>query len=129
MTVFRGKVVWITGAGSGIGRAVARMFAADGATLVLIGRRADKLRSVDDEVCSSGGRGEVVALDVCRRGEVDAAAAGLLERHERVDVLRCELLICTFLLAANYRIFLRISRPKIRSRSFNSPLVAANRGG
>jgi NADP-dependent 3-hydroxy acid dehydrogenase YdfG len=87
MPAFRDKVVWITGAGSGIGRAVARMFAADGATLVLIGRRADKLQSVYDEICPAGGRGEVLALDVCRREQVDAAASGLLERHGRVDVL------------------------------------------
>jgi len=87
MPVFREKVVWITGAGSGIGRAVARMFAAEGASLVLIGRRADKLKSVYDEVCAGGGRGEVLVLDVCRRQQVEAAAAGLLERHQRVDVL------------------------------------------
>jgi NADP-dependent 3-hydroxy acid dehydrogenase YdfG len=87
MSAFQGKVVWITGAGTGIGRAVACMFAAEGASLVLIGRRADKLQSVHDEVRARGGRGEVLALDVCRRAEVEAAAAGLLERHQRVDVL------------------------------------------
>ncbi|MFH1603084.1 MAG: SDR family oxidoreductase [Pseudomonadota bacterium] len=87
MSVFREKVVWITGAGSGIGRAVARMFAADGATLILIGRSADKLKRVHDEVCAGGASAEMVALDVCRREQVDAAAADLLERHRRVDVL------------------------------------------
>lgn len=87
MPAFRNRVVWITGAGSGIGRAVARMFAADEASLVLIGRRADKLNGVYDEVCASGGRGEVLVLDVCRRDQVEAAAAGLFERHLRVDVL------------------------------------------
>jgi NADP-dependent 3-hydroxy acid dehydrogenase YdfG len=87
MSALGEKVVWITGAGSGIGRAVARMFAAEGASLVLIGRRADKLKSVYDEVCASGGRGEVLALDVCRREQVEAAASGLIERHRRVDVL------------------------------------------
>jgi NADP-dependent 3-hydroxy acid dehydrogenase YdfG len=87
MSEFRDKVVWITGAGSGIGRAVARMFAAEGASLVLIGRRADKLEGVCDEVRASGGRGEVLVLDVCRREQVEAAAAGLIERHRRVDVL------------------------------------------
>ncbi len=87
MPVFLEKVVWITGAGTGIGRAVARMFAAEGACLVLIGRRADKLQSVYDEVSIGRGRGEVVALDVCRREQVEAAAAGLLERYGRVDVL------------------------------------------
>ncbi len=87
MAAFADKVVWITGAGSGIGRAVARMFAAEGAKLVLIGRRADKLKSVLDEVCAGGGQGEVLALDVCRREQVESAAAGLLGRHRRVDVL------------------------------------------
>ena len=87
MALFSHKVVWITGAGTGVGRAVARMFAADGATLVLIGRRAQKLQSVLGEVCAAGGRGEALALDVCRREAVDAAAAELLERYGRVDVL------------------------------------------
>ena len=87
MSIFRDKVVWITGAGSGIGREVARMFAADGATLVLIGRRAENLKAVYAEVGAGGGRGEALALDVCRRGEVEAAAAGLIERYGRVDVL------------------------------------------
>lgn len=87
MSTFRDKVVWITGAGSGIGRAVACMFAAEGASLVLIGRRRDKLQSVHDEVCAGGGRGEVLALDVSRREQVELAAAGLFERYPRVDVL------------------------------------------
>ena len=87
MAAFSDRVVWITGAGSGIGRAVARMFAAEGATLVLIGRRADKLAGVLEEVRAAGGRGEALVLDVCQRDAVDAAAAGLLERHARVDVL------------------------------------------
>ena len=87
MPAFSDKVVWITGAGSGIGRAVARMFAAEGASLVLIGRRADKLKDVLDEVCAGGGRRQILLLDVCRRDAVEAAATGLLERHKRVDVL------------------------------------------
>ncbi len=87
MAVFAGKVVWITGAGSGIGRAVARMFAEEGACLVLIGRRADKLEEVCAEARTQGGRAESVVLDVCRRQEVEAAAARLLGRHQRVDVL------------------------------------------
>lgn len=87
MAEFQDKVVWVTGAGSGIGRAVARMFAAGGATLVLIGRRAENLKAVLGEVCAAGGRGEALALDVCRRDAVEAAAAGLIARYARVDVL------------------------------------------
>ena len=87
MAVFAGKVVWITGAGSGIGRAVARMFATDGACVVLIGRRADKLGEVCTELRARGGSGEALVLDVCRRQEVETAASSLLGRHQRVDVL------------------------------------------
>jgi len=87
MPAFQHKVVWITGAGSGIGRAVARMFAAEGASVVLIGRRADVLNSVRDEICASGASAEASALDVCQREQVQAAAAGLLRGHRRVDVL------------------------------------------
>ena len=87
MPAFQDKVVWITGAGSGIGRAVALMFAADGATLVLIGRRASLLKSVADDVRAGGVSAEAIALDICQREQVVAAAAALLERHRRVDVL------------------------------------------
>ena len=87
MAAFADKVVWITGAGSGIGRAVARMFAEGGASLVLFGRRADKLEEVCAAVRARGGRAASMALDVCRRPDVEAAAAKLLERHKRVDVL------------------------------------------
>jgi NADP-dependent 3-hydroxy acid dehydrogenase YdfG len=87
MSTLQGKVVWISGAGTGIGRAVARLFAAQGACLVLTGRRADKLKGVYAEVVAAGGRGEVLALDVCRREWVEAAAAALLKRYGRVDVL------------------------------------------
>ena len=87
MLAFADKVVWVTGAGSGIGRAVARMFAEEGARVILFGRRADKLDHVCAELRALGGRGEAVALDVCRRQEVEAVAAKLLERHQRIDVL------------------------------------------
>src|SRR5512140_2279609 len=87
MAQFSDKVVWISGAGSCIGRAVARMFAAGGATLVLIGRRVESLKAVLEEVRAGGGRGEALAIDVCRRAEVEAAAAGLIARYARVDVL------------------------------------------
>lgn len=87
MSAFKEKVVWITGAGSGIGRAVACMFAAEGASVVLVGRSADKLKGVYEQVCASGGRGSVIALDVCRREDVNAAALDMFKQYQRVDVL------------------------------------------
>ncbi|MBT7158376.1 MAG: SDR family NAD(P)-dependent oxidoreductase, partial [Rhodospirillaceae bacterium] len=55
MGVFDGKSVWVTGAGTGIGKAAALMFAEDGASVVLIGRRREMLDQVAGEIESMGG--------------------------------------------------------------------------
>ena len=75
----------ITGAGSGMGRAIALRFAAEGIGTVLVGRTEGKLRAVAEEVVASGGEAEVYALDVCD----DAAVARLGEALDgtRVDML------------------------------------------
>ena len=82
-----GKVVWITGAGSGIGRAAARSLAAAGAHLVLSGRRAEAL----EQTCTALGAfaGEVVTmpLDVADADAVNRTAARILEQFGRIDVL------------------------------------------
>ena len=84
---FKGKVVWVTGAGTGIGRATALMFAAEGARVALLGRRTDVL----DKVIAAGrdAAGELVSasVDVGDRAAVDALAEDLLGRWGRVDVL------------------------------------------
>lgn len=87
MGQFADKVVWITGAGTGIGRATALMFAREGATVALMGRRANVLEAVLREVEREGGEGEAVPLDVAERAAVDQAAERLLGRWGRVDVL------------------------------------------
>jgi NADP-dependent 3-hydroxy acid dehydrogenase YdfG len=87
MKPFAGKVVWMTGAGTGIGRAGAVMFARDGAEVVLIGRRREKLEEVAAEIKGAGGRSLVEPLDVSDRERVKASAARLLERLKRVDIL------------------------------------------
>lgn len=87
MPKFEDKVVWITGAGTGIGRATALMFAEEGARTVLMGRRADVLESVVADVRKLGGESEAVSLDVSDRAAVQTAAQALLENLGRVDVL------------------------------------------
>ena len=79
------RIAVITGAGSGMGRAIALRFAAAGVGTVLVGRTEGKLRAVAEEVVASGGEAEVYALDVCD----DAAVARLGEALDgtRVDVL------------------------------------------
>jgi NADP-dependent 3-hydroxy acid dehydrogenase YdfG len=87
MTAFAGKVVWVTGAGTGIGRAGALMFAREGAAVALIGRRRDKLDEVAAEIQAFGGKAAVQAIDVADRKKVGKAGEGLLKRLGRVDIL------------------------------------------
>lgn len=78
------KVIVITGAGMGLGRATARRLAADGNTLVLLGRTLSKVEKVADEL-GHGAFG--VACDVSSADSVRAAFASIAERHAKIDVL------------------------------------------
>lgn len=82
-----GRVLWVTGGGSGMGAAAARAAAASGWTVVLSGRRADRLDGVADEIRQAGGSADVLPLDAADREAVVAGAATLTARHGRVDGL------------------------------------------
>ncbi|HYD83220.1 MAG TPA: SDR family NAD(P)-dependent oxidoreductase, partial [Opitutus sp.] len=76
MKALEGKVAIITGASFGIGRAAAKLFAAEGARLVLVGRRPDPLNAVAAEIASAGGECVVLAGDVAHEDTArDAVAA------------------------------------------------------
>jgi NADP-dependent 3-hydroxy acid dehydrogenase YdfG len=87
MTAFAGKVVWMTGAGTGIGKAGALMFTQEAAAVALIGRRRDKLDEVAAEIQAIGGKAAVEALDVADRKQVGVAGKRLLKLPGRVDIL------------------------------------------
>jgi len=84
----QGKTVFITGASSGIGRATALAFAAQGARLLLAARRVEKLNATAEEAHSHGAA-EVHAfrLDVRDQGAVAAAIAGLPPEWAAIDIL------------------------------------------
>jgi NAD(P)-dependent dehydrogenase (short-subunit alcohol dehydrogenase family) len=81
------KVALITGAGSGIGRAVAVKLQGAGYDVVLAGRRADELEKTAAEAVSGGGRVLVVPTDVTDQASVKAAFAKARETFGRLDVL------------------------------------------
>jgi len=82
----QGKVVVITGASSGVGRACAREFARRGARLGLIARGRDGLGAAKREVEELGGRALVVPLDVADAAAVEAAAATVEGQFGPIDV-------------------------------------------
>jgi NADP-dependent 3-hydroxy acid dehydrogenase YdfG len=88
MNRIRNKRVLITGASSGFGRACARLFAADGADLVLWARRLDRLEQLQEQLKESGGvEVRIDAVDVRDRQRVLDTAADLIEKGQVPDVL------------------------------------------
>ncbi len=83
-----GRVALITGASRGIGAAVARRFAAEGARLVLAARTVGGLEEVDDAIRSGGGeRATLVPLDLREFDAIDRLGASLYARFGHLDVL------------------------------------------
>ena len=70
-----GKVALVTGAGSGIGKATALRFAAEGAAVALAGRREAELTTVANKIADSGGRAIAIPTDVSDEAAVDALVA------------------------------------------------------
>src|SRR5262245_2437691 len=83
---FNEKVVIVTGAGSGIGAAVARRFWDEGAAVVLVGRSASKLERVAAEFADSERR-LVQAADVANRADVERVISATIARFEAIDVV------------------------------------------
>ena len=81
------KVVVITGAGSGIGRATALLLASRGAKIVLGARRETQIASVAADIQETGGQAIYLPTDVTQRGDVEALVALASEHYGRVDVL------------------------------------------
>jgi NAD(P)-dependent dehydrogenase (short-subunit alcohol dehydrogenase family) len=82
-----GRLALITGASRGIGAAVARRFAAEGAQLVLVARTVGGLEEVDDAVRAAGSTATLVPLDLTDFEAIDRLGQSLYERFGRLDIL------------------------------------------
>jgi 3-oxoacyl-[acyl-carrier protein] reductase len=89
MGLLDSKNALIYGGGGAIGGAVARAFAAEGATLYLAGRTLDTVEAVANEIRASGGRAEAAAVDALDGAAVETFVADVTERAGGVDVSCC----------------------------------------
>ncbi|HEX6841283.1 MAG TPA: SDR family NAD(P)-dependent oxidoreductase, partial [Stellaceae bacterium] len=84
----KGRIALITGASRGIGAAVAKRFAAEGAQVILVARTVGALEELDDEIRAAGGNpATLLPLDLRQFDKIDQMAVALHQRFGHLDVL------------------------------------------
>ena len=85
--LFAGKVMVVTGGGSGIGRCVAHELSSLGAQVALVGRKVEKLQKVADEITEDGGKVSFQVCDIREEESVKQTVAAIVAAHGRIDGL------------------------------------------
>src|SRR6184192_4296919 len=85
--VLKDRVALITGSGRGIGRAIAQLFAKEGAAVFLTARTEKELASVAAEIENGGGRTDYVTADLSREADCAQVVAAAREKFGRTDIL------------------------------------------
>ncbi len=82
-----GRVALVTGGGSGIGAGIAKLLAAQGAKVMLVGRTEEKLAAVAKAIEQAGGQAAITAADVRQYPAVEAAVNATVERFGHLDIV------------------------------------------
>ena len=81
-----GKAAIVTGAGRGIGKGIATVFANEGASVLVVNRSAEAGQATADEIAAAGGEASFLQADVKQRGDMEGMAAACIERYGAIDV-------------------------------------------
>jgi NAD(P)-dependent dehydrogenase (short-subunit alcohol dehydrogenase family) len=87
MFELKNKISIVTGAGSGIGKAIAMRFAAQGSFVCLLDRDADAIKKTESEISQKAGKCEAIALDVTKQSDVINAINSIKTKHNSIDIL------------------------------------------
>jgi len=83
----KNRIALITGASRGIGAAVAKRFAAEGAHVILVARTMGALEALDDEITSNGGTATLVTMDLADHDKIDQLGMSIAQRFGKLDIL------------------------------------------
>ncbi len=82
-----GRIALVTGASRGIGAAVAKRYAAEGAHVILVAKTQGALEEVHDQITGAGGTATLRPLDLTEFDKIDQMGAAIFERFKRLDIL------------------------------------------
>ena len=81
------KVAFVTGAGSGIGKASALLFAQEGAKVVAMSRTLEEVQATADEIKAAGGEAIAIDVDISKAEDIQRAVAATIEAFGKIDIV------------------------------------------